>query len=275
MSSVRTTAPISRFSSTVSEGKTLSTWGTYDSPRRTSRLGARPVMSSPLSRIEPRRGRSRPNTVFMSVDLPAPLGPISVTISPGSDLDRHVVQDLHLLVAGADALDAEQAHGACAWRAPRYAASTRGSRRTVVGRPFRERPPLAHDDHRVADRHHQVHVVLDEQDGDAALGCQALDVARQLLHLRRVHPGARLVEHEQRGIGHQHAPELEQLLLAAGQRPRRLVGEPGQAHVLQHEPGLAHAAAPPRAGCARAGARASTAARRPGRAAPRAGSRAR
>jgi len=34
--------------------------------------------------IEPRHGCSSPNTAFMRVDLPAPFGPITDTISPAS-----------------------------------------------------------------------------------------------------------------------------------------------------------------------------------------------
>jgi hypothetical protein len=39
-------------------------------------------MSSPSSLIDPVRARGLPQIVINSVDLPAPLAPISVTISP-------------------------------------------------------------------------------------------------------------------------------------------------------------------------------------------------
>jgi hypothetical protein len=42
----------------------------------------RRVMSSPRKWIEPARGRSAPATARSVVDLPAPLAPINVTISP-------------------------------------------------------------------------------------------------------------------------------------------------------------------------------------------------
>ena len=44
--------------------------------------GLRPPMSVPRNEIWPSRGVRRPKTVFISVDLPAPLGPTIVTISP-------------------------------------------------------------------------------------------------------------------------------------------------------------------------------------------------
>ncbi len=40
------------------------------------------VMSLPSNVIRPRRARGAPNIVIIVVDLPAPLAPISVTISP-------------------------------------------------------------------------------------------------------------------------------------------------------------------------------------------------
>ena len=39
-------------------------------------------MSRPSNRMRPSRGAGAPNTVIISVDLPAPLAPMSVTISP-------------------------------------------------------------------------------------------------------------------------------------------------------------------------------------------------
>ena len=42
------------------------------------------VMSWPAKRMVPRRARGLPKIVIISVDLPAPLAPISATISPSS-----------------------------------------------------------------------------------------------------------------------------------------------------------------------------------------------
>ena len=48
----------------------------------------------------------------------------------------------------------------------------------------------------------------------------------QLVEQGPVHPGRRLVEQDQLGIGHEHADELHQLLLAIGEIARELAGEP-------------------------------------------------
>ena len=39
------------------------------------------------------------------VDLPAPLRPISATISPRATLERHLEQDLRLAIGGVEAFD--------------------------------------------------------------------------------------------------------------------------------------------------------------------------
>ena len=81
---MRMKAPISRFSSTVIEVKMLLVCGTKPMPLTTRACGDRSVMSSPSSRTCPRAGSSMPNTAFIAVDLPAPLGPTITAISPAS-----------------------------------------------------------------------------------------------------------------------------------------------------------------------------------------------
>ena len=55
----------------------------------------------------------------------------------------------------------------------------------------------------------------------------------QRAHQRRVDAGARLVEQDDARIAHQRARQLEELLLAARQRPRHVVGHPPEIHGLQ------------------------------------------
>ena len=58
--------------------------GTCASPISTMRCGAVERMSCPSKAISPVRVRSRPEMVLSVVLLPAPLAPMSVTISPSS-----------------------------------------------------------------------------------------------------------------------------------------------------------------------------------------------
>ena len=75
-----------RFSSTVSCAKMRRPSGTCTTPRVTTSCGGTCVMSSPSKRTLPSLGTSRPLTVLSVVVLPAPLAPMSVTISPSSTL---------------------------------------------------------------------------------------------------------------------------------------------------------------------------------------------
>ena len=92
-----------------------------------------------------------------------------------------------------------------------------------------DHPSLPHHDDGVRVPHHDVHVVLDEEDRHAALVTEALDVLEQRRPERAIHAGERLVEHEHPRLEHQGPGELEQLPLAARERPRvvaRLGREP-------------------------------------------------
>jgi hypothetical protein len=80
---------------------------------------------------------------------------------------------------------------------------------------------LAEVEHRdgVADAHHHVHVVLDEDHGDAVVADLA-DDGHQLLDVGRGQAGGRLVEQQQLRVERQRARDLQQALLAVGQVAR-------------------------------------------------------
>ena len=62
-------------------GKSRRPSGLWAIPPLTIACGVAVVMSAPLKRIVPCRGRLRPLIARSVVDLPAPFAPISVTIS--------------------------------------------------------------------------------------------------------------------------------------------------------------------------------------------------
>ena len=68
------------------------------------------AISLPSKRIEPSRGGVRPEIERSVVDLPAPLEPISVTISPSSTVERDALERLDVAVVGVDVVDLEQRH---------------------------------------------------------------------------------------------------------------------------------------------------------------------
>jgi len=71
------------FSTTEISGKMLVIWNVLATPRRLMISGDRPVMSSPRKRTRPAVGAWSPLITLKSVDLPAPLGPMTEKISPG------------------------------------------------------------------------------------------------------------------------------------------------------------------------------------------------
>ena len=80
--SERWNAPISRFSRTLMRGNSLRPSGDWLMPDLTMSCGRIPRTSLPANVIVPRRGRVMPWIDRSVVDLPAPLAPIRVTISP-------------------------------------------------------------------------------------------------------------------------------------------------------------------------------------------------
>ena len=81
-------------------------------------------MFSPLMRMLPRPGLSKPAMDLSRVDLPAPLGPMTPTISPASTEKSTPFQNLvRGAVADDQPIDAEQAQRICRFR-PMYASCT-------------------------------------------------------------------------------------------------------------------------------------------------------
>jgi hypothetical protein len=82
--SVRAKAPRSRFSATLMRGKMRRPSGDCEMPSRTLWSVGTDSMRWPLKVMLPLRGRRVPMIVLSVVVFPAPLEPISVTISPRS-----------------------------------------------------------------------------------------------------------------------------------------------------------------------------------------------
>ena len=77
---------------------------------------------------------------------------------------------------------------------------------------------------RVGDRHHDIHVVLDQDDGDAVLADLA-DDRHQFLDVGRGQAGSRLVEQQQLGIQAERAADFQHPLFPVRQVARFFVGQ--------------------------------------------------
>src|SRR5262245_48737720 len=166
--SLRGKAPISRFSCTVRLTMMRRPSGTRTRLWRTRRLGGQDVISVPSSSTRPPLVGSSPMTAFSSDDLPAPLAPSTATISPGSTASETPRS---------------------AWTRPYRTWTSWSSRRMallrrrgfqaeiglsdqrifadVAGRPLRDLAAEIEHDHLLAQRTDEMHVVLEQEQGDA------------------------------------------------------------------------------------------------------------
>src|SRR2546428_10567832 len=228
-------APISRFSSTVIWGKTSRPCGTYARPRRSTRSGRIPVISSPLKTTRPLFGRRNPTIVLNAVAFPAPLGPITVTISPTPTLSE--TQDVDRAVAPDELVGGEELRAHTAARVRHGSATEVRFDDALVGLDHARRPlgdllAVVQHEHGLAEPHDDLHVVLDEQDGLAAVA-ELTDGLEEVVEEGPVHARGGLVEEDERRVPHQHANELEELLLAVREVPRVLVTESVELHEAQ------------------------------------------
>src|SRR5574338_372298 len=173
------------------------------------------------------------------VDFPAPLAPSTVTISPW--------WTARSIPCSASTLP----YLTRSWRVSRSVSRTSGLLRAQVGLDHpgialdRRGRPLGdllaeHEHHDVfAGAHHQAHVVLDEEDGDAARADPA-DEPHQLVGLLLVHPPGRLVEDEELRVGRQRPGDLQPALVAVRQVPGLLHGPARQADELELPQGAGH-----------------------------------
>jgi hypothetical protein len=75
-------APKTTFSATVIESKRRKCWCTMPSPAAMASSGPWKERASPSTTISPESGRTRPNRIDISVDLPAPFSPITAWMAP-------------------------------------------------------------------------------------------------------------------------------------------------------------------------------------------------
>src|SRR5690349_12160956 len=213
----RTCAPRRRFSSTDSCANVPRPSGTWAMPARATASGCRGSRSpaktmSPLVRTVAEMARS-------VVVLPAPFAPSTATISP-SPTERSIP--------------------CSACNGPYRAATPRSSSRGMLGplaaqirldhrrvalnlrgRALGDLAPEVEDVHAVGDAHHEVHVVLDQQDRQLERRADPPDQAGELPDLVVAEAAGGLVEQQQARAGSESPGELDPLHRPEGQPGRR------------------------------------------------------
>ena len=97
-----------------------------------------------------------------------------------------------------------------------------------VGRAGRENPAVAQHHNRRRDLEDDVHVMLDEHDRDLLLLPKFMDLVDHPPALFGPHAGGGLVEQQHFWIEHQGKRDIEQLLVAMGQRRRDSIALAGK-----------------------------------------------
>ena len=239
-------------SSTVSVGNRRASWNERPRPAHARWCGAHPVTSTPASRTRPSSGATKPLMTSNSVVLPAPLAPISPTISPGCTVS--VTSSMAVTPpnrrrtsttsrAGGSSPPVETAgrrpelvarRSLLRCRSRRRSARTSGWSRNAAASPSHRTSPFTTTTARSARSSATPGRLLDEHDRRPRGGPRR-DQRRQLPgDDGGCQPERELVDHQQPGPGdHGHA-ERQQLLLAArqlGRRRRRPLGQDGKACV--------------------------------------------
>src|SRR5688572_10358465 len=175
--------------------------------------------SMPSRSMRPSLRAMVPVIAARRVDLPAPLGPSSATVSPFST-----------------ASETSCSTGAAPYEACRSESRSiakvglhhRRMRAHFVRRAFGDARAEVEHYHAAGERQQEAHVVLDQQNRDAALGDTA-DDAGQAVELGRREPRRGLIEQDDTRLAGERARDLEQAALAERQRADVGVAQPGEA----------------------------------------------
>src|SRR5215471_14366345 len=237
------------FSRTVISRNRLWFCGTWTTPVRRIWRGVLPVSGSPCSVISPRRGRSSPLIVASRVDFPAPFGPTTQVIPPCMtcmETPRRTSPPPYPATtpatSSAGLFCAGREDSGCGAVIVFLCRSEVGVKYPAVvadhvRRAGDHRVPVIKDGHLVTQAHHELHVVLhDEERGPTPV--QRADPVGDGADQGRVHPTGRLVEQDDLRFGDQHVGQLQQLALAVGEGLGAVTGQLGYPGELQqlHRP---------------------------------------
>ena len=201
------------------------------------------VMFSPLKTMSPGARRRQARDRAQRRRLAGPVGADERDALALLDRQRDALQRLDVAVVRVDVVDLEHRHQSTTalltLALGLVLAEVRLDHQRIVADRLRvalgELLAVVQDGDVLRDPHDDLHVVLDEQDRDAELVAQALHEAREVRGLLRVHPGGRLVEQQQLGLGRQRPRDLDAALVAVGEVRGELVVQARlQADVRQH-----------------------------------------
>src|SRR5215208_1486295 len=223
----RVYAPSRRFSSTDSSAKMPRPSGTCAMPARATASGPRRDTLRPSKTTSP-FVRTMPEIARSVVVLPAPLAPSSATISPSFTSSETPCSAL----TGPYRASTLRSSSSGIFLAE-VGLDDGGVRAHLGGCPLGDLAAEIEDVHAVGDRHHEVHVVLDEQDGERVLLAEALDQQPEVADLLVVEAAGGLVEQQQPRLRGERARDLDALERAEREPDRRVVRNLAQPEVAE------------------------------------------
>src|SRR3954453_19665968 len=193
--------------------------GTSTSPLRTRALVLAETMFRPSSITLPRQSRTMPKTARNSEDLPAPFAPSTAMASPWPtriDTPRTACTRPYRTSRSCSSRRIVRLQALNCLRAEiglphqRVAAD-------LLGRALSNLPAEVEDDHLIAQRPDEMHVVLDHHQGQVVARADGLELRLQRVGFRRVEARGRFIEQKEARLGHQRTHELDSLLHAIRQ----------------------------------------------------------
>src|SRR5262249_10969809 len=187
-------APILRLSSTLSFGNRRRFSGPWAIPRSTMRWAGTPRSDRPSRLMPPPKVGMSPDTTRISVVLPAPLGPITPTVSPAatsSDTPNNVRKEPYPAeISTSDSMIGLSPLAEINFRHARIA-------RGLAGQPVENLLAVVEHDDALDDAHQHAHDVLDPHDCDPHATADAREQVGGAFHLGGIEPAHGFVGQKQ------------------------------------------------------------------------------
>src|SRR5512132_2292611 len=218
-----------RFSQTLSSAKRPRPSGTCATPARATASGLLRAICLPSNTISP-VWRTVPDTARSVVVLPAPLAPSRATISPSATVSETPCRAL----IGPYRASTPRSSSSVDTLGPQVGLDHVRICLHLAGRSLRDLAAEVEHVYAVADRHHQLHVVFDEQDRQVEITAKTANHLRKLTDFFVVEPAGGLVEQKQGRLGDECARELDALERPEGEPARKPLAEVAELEVLEH-----------------------------------------
>src|SRR6476619_7091348 len=154
-------------------------------PRSMRRWGSMPAMDSPSSSMRPALGARKPQMVFTTVDLPAPLRPMRPLISPAFT-SRETSRSTSMSWSYPAVTPSRSSSGSAMGAAPEVRLDHRGVLQHFARGALGDEAPGVHARGAMAEIHHDRHVVAHDEEGVALCVARADERGHGLAH-HRVH----------------------------------------------------------------------------------------